>query len=331
MAIKYIDCLEITVADSWVVPSNKTGKGNGEAKIYVGQRTSDLYRDFFGGPNFSLKCRMLRSDLLRFLDEMKNEYYFPSFEYRGRDQLRALWASRRQRVEEFSNEEIWFSVYEQAQLEGPRGYINSSDANYNLLRELPLPGTSILKVVKLEQEGILTYEFRLMPDYDPAAHRSIGGYGGEGPGSVTLLNPEQGSTALLETTVERTFLARIGQERFKRGVLRECGSTCAFTQVNDETLLIAGHIKPWAKSSHDERLDPQNGLALTPTFDKLFDRGLISFSDNRRLLISPLVSRQTASKLRIFPDMEIGIPLLGVRNQGRREYMEFHRKEQFRS
>ena len=123
----------------------------------------------------------------------------------------------------------------------------------------------------------------------------------------------------------------MGQQRFKRDVLAECNSTCAFTLVSDESLLIAGHIKPWAKSEDREKLDPKNGLVFTPTYDRLFNNGLISFTDSRALMLSPLVSRDTSTKLHIFPNMEIDIPLLGNSNKGRREYMDYHREFIFRS
>ena len=45
----FINTIEspITVADSWVRPSNKLGGGNGEAKLYIGNR--DRMEAFFGG------------------------------------------------------------------------------------------------------------------------------------------------------------------------------------------------------------------------------------------------------------------------------------------
>jgi len=52
---------------------------------------------------------------------------------------------------------------------------------------------------------------------------------------------------------------------------------CPFTKINDNRLLIASHIKPWAFSDNKERLDLKNVFVLSPLFDKLFDRGLISF------------------------------------------------------
>lgn len=329
MAIVYVDSLDVSVADSWVVPSNKTGTGNGEAKIYVGQRPSKAYRVFFGPTGYRLRCRFRKSDLLRFLDEMKVEYWNPTFPYRDRQRLRELWVERRKLIEEFGNEFIYFNADEQSQLEGPRGYINSDDENYQLLRTLPLPETSILKIVKLEDDGETLFEFRLMPDFDGSTRRSV-----EDEIQLTTdeeeINSENDRVQPPSTTVERIVKARVGQQRFKKDVLRQCDGVCAFTLVRDEGLLIAGHIKPWAKSNDVEKLDPQNGLVFTPTYDRLFNNGLISFTDNRALLISPLLSRETATRLHIAPNMEVEIPLLGPPNRKRREYMDFHREHEFR-
>ena len=44
----------ITVADSWVMPKNKLGGGNGEAKLYVGSR--DKMESFFGEIYCNLFC-----------------------------------------------------------------------------------------------------------------------------------------------------------------------------------------------------------------------------------------------------------------------------------
>ena len=75
---------------------------------------------------------------------------------------------------------------------------------------------------------------------------------------------------------------------------------CPITDVNDERLLVASHIKPWAKCSDKEKIDPNNGFMFTPTYDKLFDRGFISFDDNKRMLVSPWISPMNQKRLNIY-------------------------------
>lgn len=81
--------------------------------------------------------------------------------------------------------------------------------------------------------------------------------------------------------------ARVGQGEFCTGVLKRAGGLCEVTGVDNRAMLIASHIHPWAAddATNKDRLDPNNGLSLTPNLDKLFDRGFISFDDEGRLLV----------------------------------------------
>jgi putative restriction endonuclease len=50
-------------------------------------------------------------------------------------------------------------------------------------------------------------------------------------------------------------------------------------------LMVASHIVPWS-AFPNERLNPQNGLCLSRLHDGAFDAGLITFDDERRLVMS---------------------------------------------
>jgi hypothetical protein len=103
--------------------------------------------------------------------------------------------------------------------------------------------------------------------------------------------------SLDETTREQLTLARRGQGVFRRNVL-EVEPVCRITGIEKPALLRASHIKPWrACESADERLDGFNGLMLAPHADFLFDRGLIGFEDDGRVLFSPRLEDDDASKL----------------------------------
>ena len=77
---------------------------------------------------------------------------------------------------------------------------------------------------------------------------------------------------------------RIGQQRFRREVLEFFNYKCAIT--NSSILIRASHIKPWRAATDAERINPANGLALSPTFDAAFDLGLISFRTDGHIMIS---------------------------------------------
>ncbi len=109
-------------------------------------------------------------------------------------------------------------------------------------------------------------------------------------------------------------------------MLEEC-PYCPFTMVNDERLLIASHIKPWAKSDNNEKVDPKNGFMLTPTYDKLFDRGFITFDENKKLIVSPWLSPMNQKRLNIYSGMRVDKLLL---DEKRIEYLKYHRENVFK-
>jgi putative restriction endonuclease len=84
---------------------------------------------------------------------------------------------------------------------------------------------------------------------------------------------------------ETLIRARRGQGRYRQG-LETVEIGCRLTGLIDRRHLRASHIKPWCVSNDHEKLDPNNGLLLSPHVDHLFDRGYISFTDEGELLIS---------------------------------------------
>jgi hypothetical protein len=94
--------------------------------------------------------------------------------------------------------------------------------------------------------------------------------------------------------------------------------------VDHLPILRASHIKPWKDASNTERLDPFNGLLLSAHVDALFDRGLISFEDDGKLLISRALSRANVSRLAIAPNSKI----VGLKPQ-HAPYLAHHRTRCF--
>ena len=82
---KIIDTKEkMTVPDCFVLNSNKIGKGNGEAKFYVGNDNNET-RNFFGERGFNINCFLLKKDLIKYLDDCKDEYLHPEQPYQQKD------------------------------------------------------------------------------------------------------------------------------------------------------------------------------------------------------------------------------------------------------
>lgn len=78
---------------------------------------------------------------------------------------------------------------------------------------------------------------------------------------------------------------RRGQDFFRRAVLANYEGACCITGIADPRLLTASHIMPWGKDSRN-RHNPANGLLLSATLDRAFDRGLITVDRDRRIQVS---------------------------------------------
>lgn len=134
----------------------------------------------------------------------------------------------------------------------------------------------------------------------------------------------EGRTDIGETQKRQLVLSRRGQGIFKANVrLNEQG--CRVTGVTDQALLVASHIKPWAHSTDREKLDGCNGLLLSPHVDRLFDRGLITFSDDGALIRSSTLKPAVLSAWGISEVRNVGAfaPEQAV-------YLAYHRSSVFR-
>jgi hypothetical protein len=111
--------------------------------------------------------------------------------------------------------------------------------------------------------------------------------------------------SLPETERRAITLARIGQGVFRQRLLDFWNARCAVTGCANTDILYASHIKPWRDATAPERLDPCNGLLLSPTMDRCFDRGLVSFRDDGTIMISERLSTEDRRALGIKEDMRL--------------------------
>jgi putative restriction endonuclease len=86
-------------------------------------------------------------------------------------------------------------------------------------------------------------------------------------------------------TKERLVKARVNQSVFRKMVLANYDFKCAITKIDIPQLLLASHIIPWSKNEK-ERLNPENGICLSPLYDKAFDKGLIGINTNYEVILS---------------------------------------------
>ena len=315
----------VTVPDCFVVNKNQLGTGHGEAKLYFGSK--EVMRTFFGNEGFTAKCFMLKKDLLDYLSAVKAEYFSPSQNYVGKDDFQKLWSERFAMVNNL-DDIIWFEVNDQVQITGPRGYVNSQDEGYKIIRTLALPLISYISSMMLIQpNGNVVYYWKLFVDFDAIAEKKNGAlvfnYGKK--------NLDENGEVVEESkkdikAAEESNYARQGQGKYRERLLEEC-PFCPITMVADDRLLIASHIKPWAVSNDKEKVDPKNGFMLSPLYDKLFDRGFITFTNDKHMILSNWISPKNYERLGIVNDTYYQrLPL----DEKRIEYLEYHRTSVFK-
>ena len=126
--------------------------------------------------------------------------------------------------------------------------------------------------------------------------------------------------------------SRIGQGKYREDLLSLRERTCMISEIKAPELLIASHIVPWIKSNNIERLDPNNGLLLSASIDKLFDKYHISFNENGYMVISKKFKKNHSNYKQIMSiigiyksmiDQEKSLEL----NPETKEYMNRHFKE----
>ena len=84
----------------------------------------------------------------------------------------------------------------------------------------------------------------------------------------------------------REVKTRIGQGFFRKMILAQYNTQCCVTGLNVPEVLRDSHITSWADDPGN-RLNPCNGLCLSATYDAAFDKHLISFDDDYRMILSP--------------------------------------------
>lgn len=314
---RLIDGLEnISVVDSFV-KINKIGRGAGEARLYIGpQRSRRDFQKFFN--NFEDKCFFVKRDLRGYLEDAKFEYENQEQGYQKN--ISGYWSEYVRELKGF-DERIYFTVESAlGERDQSRYYIRSYDKIFHgYFREIALPSITYLSILKLRnREGKYFFYFRpfLNYFYNPLYH----------PARIKQEEKViEGSKTIEPAEKEQLVKARTGQGKYREKLLEELPE-CIITKVNDERILVASHIKPWSVSANEERVDHFNGLTLTPTYDKLFDQGFISFKDNGAILISPYISPLNVKKLNLAPGRKYEV----LSHKKRSIYLTYHREKIFK-
>jgi len=90
---------------------------------------------------------------------------------------------------------------------------------------------------------------------------------------------------------------RVGQGAYRKSILHRWEYKCAVTNFNDLRILIASHIVPWKDATDQERLDVENGILLSPAYDALFDKHLITFDNKGHIELSSSIETSAYHKI----------------------------------
>lgn len=140
-----------------------------------------------------------------------------------------------------------------------------------------------------------------------------------------VISPERIKNYIKPNKTERKGLvtSRVGQGYYRHKLLEKWNYECALTGCKVLSILIASHIVPWSECDDIQRLDVNNGILLSPDVDALFDKNLISFTDDGALLLSDKLDKNEIDRL--------GIPL-GIKiyiNEEMKPYLLKHRLKMY--
>jgi len=161
--------------------------------------------------------------------------------------------------------------------------------------------SALLRLDNVEQE-ILDVTKRLLPIYNLLAgttpsptSKQAEGVAGAG-GKKDEFSSER--KELEKTSIPKRSEAisqarrRIGQELVRQNAERNYPEGCAMCKprIALRGLLIASHIKDWAKSERKEKYDDANVLRLCALHDELFERGYVVVDDDLKIEYSSRLS-----------------------------------------
>ncbi|WP_417201461.1 HNH endonuclease [Bizionia sp.] len=199
---------------------------------------------------------------------------------------------------------------------------------FELFKEFFIADVTLFNIEIFKEND--TYVFEWSVSFDPLV-------------LMQLLEDKESEGKLLENTlknttitseqygrvVERLVKTRVGQSGFRQNLLADpTTAKCPFTEITNPELLIASHIKPWSVSTPAEKADISNGFMFTPSFDLLFDKGFISFTNDKKVIFSSQLDKETFDKVGLTADKET-LPTLAV--NGRENYLEYHRTKILRT
>lgn len=127
---------------------------------------------------------------------------------------------------------------------------------------------------------------RLAAESESLRDRMVAARASDSAGDTSTMDgPPPTGEYVGESETVRTQKVRLAQRFFRKAVVAAYHHRCCVSQISVRSLLVASHIAPWA-SHPDSRANPRNGLCLSRLHDAAFDRGLITFDEEYRLVLA---------------------------------------------
>lgn len=121
---------------------------------------------------------------------------------------------------------------------------------------------------------------------------------------------------------------RVGQTYYRKMIISIYGGKCCLTKLDVPKLLRASHIVRWADDM-ENRMNPENGLCLSGTYDLAFDQHLISFDEDYRMIVGQEIGEHftnvvTRDYFKKYIGKKIDLPSKFLPSQ---EFLQVHREQ----
>lgn len=131
------------------------------------------------------------------------------------------------------------------------------------------------------------------------------------------------------SSTESLTTTRVGQSFFRRAVMANYDDCCCVTGISDRRLINTSHIRPWSVDE-ENRHNPANGIALSATFDRAFDRGLMTIDAAGKILFSAQLLATGSDRTRQYFSKYHGKLIdLPRRFPLKSDFLEWHKREIF--
>jgi len=308
--LKRMDSFDVTYADSFarkelkinehrVRKSGKAaGKGVGEKRMYMGSDEAEL--DEFFAFNKLKGFFIQRDDLWEYVNAISHEYQNPRYEYGdGVCETLKILDEYKRKLDGLKEERLYIHFAKTYDSQN-RYYLvlpkrckaNMVDhENYSFIRDVCLPRVTRLLFVKFYDDDSV----------DKDVYIYIKPFFGD-----RISDRKRSGVQANQLDDERGVARRLGLERYRANVA-DLYPYCVVTKVTDSNLLMACHIKDYAKCNKSEMYDKYNGFTMTPTIHRLFDLGYLTFDMRGNMVLSDFLRNNDRRCLNLLNTVRINL------------------------